>query len=71
MHTATGVNGENNLQWQLRLTLKYGNLLWVIIFREQEFILGEARDRSSFVIRHIDEHIHQPDIDADGGWLRC
>src|ERR1700733_10722357 len=41
----------------------------MVIFRKQELVLGEARDRSASVIRHIDEHIHQPDVDADGRWL--
>ena len=66
MDTATGVNGKNDLQRQLRLALKHSDLLRMVIFRKQELILGQARDRSAFVIGHIDEHIHQADIDADG-----
>src|ERR1700752_1849183 len=71
MHTATGIHGKNDFQGQLRLALEYRYLLRVVIFGEQKFVLGQARDRSSFVIGHIDEDMHQPDIDADGGWLRA
>src|ERR1700682_2592332 len=69
MDTSTGINGKDDLQRQLRLALKNSDLLRMVVFRKQELVLGEASDRSSLVIGHVDKDINQPAIDTDGRWL--
>ena len=69
MHASAGIDGQDNLKRKLGLALKYGNLLRVVIFREQKLVPGQAGHRGSFVIGNIDEDIHQANVHANGGWL--
>jgi hypothetical protein len=40
MNTAAGVDGENDLERKLRLTLEHSDLLRVLILREEKLVAG-------------------------------
>ena len=61
---AAGVDGQGQVQRQLRLALEDGDLLRTAVFGDGKVVAREAADDGAVAVGHVDEDVDQLHVDV-------
>ena len=70
VHAAAGVDGQGQVQRQLRLPLEDGDLLRAAILEHGEIVAREPAHNGAVPVRHVYEDVDQLHVHVKGGLLR-